>query len=182
MATTRIDGGHRLAIPSSADVRLDRPAVLKAVDRRMRVGLAQALRGLAEDDAVAVVVIRERAAFCAGQHQTESPTMTAAEAAQRITDYADHAGSRAAMTHPVRLPSGIGSQIAVLLVGIIGLLYLILAAAFVLQAPCNRPVRPPSKAWSRRPGSSPGCRGGLPQRRPHSINLWDDRPSRRRGA
>lgn len=41
-----------------------------------------------------------------------------------------------------RLPSGIGSQIALLVVGVIGLLYLILSVAFILQAPRNRPGPP----------------------------------------
>ncbi|MCU4179605.1 ATP-binding protein [Bosea sp. BH3] len=46
------------------------------------------------------------------------------------------------MTRLFRLPSGIGSQIALLVVGVIGLLYLILSVAFVLQAPRNRPGPP----------------------------------------
>lgn len=46
------------------------------------------------------------------------------------------------MTRLFRLPSGIGSQIALLVFGVIGLLYLILAAAFVLQAPRSRPGPP----------------------------------------
>lgn len=41
-----------------------------------------------------------------------------------------------------RRPARIGSQIALLVVGVIGLLYLILAATFVLQAPRNRPGPP----------------------------------------
>ncbi|MGX5736640.1 ATP-binding protein [Bosea thiooxidans] len=42
----------------------------------------------------------------------------------------------------LRRPARIGSQIALLVVGVIGLLYLILAASFVLQAPRNRPGPP----------------------------------------
>jgi signal transduction histidine kinase len=50
------------------------------------------------------------------------------------------------MTRLFRLPSGIGSQIALLVVGVIGLLYLILAVAFVLQAPRDRPAPPAFEA------------------------------------
>ncbi len=46
------------------------------------------------------------------------------------------------MTGLFRRPARIGSQIALLVVGVIGLLYLILAATFVLQAPRNRPGPP----------------------------------------
>jgi hypothetical protein len=46
------------------------------------------------------------------------------------------------MRRPFRLPSGIGSQIALLVVGVVGLLYLILAATFVLHAPHSQPGPP----------------------------------------
>ena len=44
----------------------------------------------------------------------------------------------------LRLPARIGSQVALLVVGIIALLYLILAVALVLLAPRNRPGPPAS--------------------------------------
>lgn len=46
------------------------------------------------------------------------------------------------MIHPFRLPARIGSQIALLVVGVIGLLYLVLAVALVWQAPRGRPGPP----------------------------------------
>jgi len=46
------------------------------------------------------------------------------------------------MTGLFHRPARIGSQIALLVVGVIGLLYLILAVTFVLQAPRNRPAPP----------------------------------------
>ncbi|MGO4406263.1 ATP-binding protein [Bosea sp. RAF48] len=46
------------------------------------------------------------------------------------------------MTHPFRLPARIGSQIALLVVGVIGLIYLILAGVLVWQAPRDRPGPP----------------------------------------
>lgn len=46
------------------------------------------------------------------------------------------------MTRLLRLPARIGSQIALLVVGIIGLLYLVLAATLILYAPRNRPGPP----------------------------------------
>lgn len=46
------------------------------------------------------------------------------------------------MIRPFRLPARIGSQVALLVVGVIGLLYLILAVALIVLAPRNRPGPP----------------------------------------
>ncbi|GAU86033.1 ATP-binding protein [Bosea sp. BIWAKO-01] len=46
------------------------------------------------------------------------------------------------MIHPFRLPARIGSQIALLVVGVIGLLYLVLSVTLVWQAPRGRPGPP----------------------------------------
>jgi len=46
------------------------------------------------------------------------------------------------MSWPFRLPARIGSQIALLVLSVIGLLYLLLASALIVQSPRNRPGPP----------------------------------------
>lgn len=46
------------------------------------------------------------------------------------------------MSWPFRLPARIGSQIALLVLSVIGLLYLLLAGALIVQSPRNRPGPP----------------------------------------
>jgi enoyl-CoA hydratase/carnithine racemase len=73
-----------------ARVTLNRPRILNAIDRNVRVTLARAFRTLSADDSIAVVILKGAGrAFSAGQDQAESARMTAADAAQRIEDYAD---------------------------------------------------------------------------------------------
>ncbi|MFO1326775.1 MAG: enoyl-CoA hydratase/isomerase family protein [Rubrivivax sp.] len=71
-----------------ATLTFDRPAVMNAFDRAQRLRLDAALRALAGDEAVRVIVLTGAGrAFCAGQDQHESAAMDQAASAQRIDDY-----------------------------------------------------------------------------------------------
>lgn len=72
-----------------AEVIMNRPAVLNAITRRVRRDLAETFDRLSADDDVRVIILGGAGrAFCAGQDQHESASMTAADAARRIEDYA----------------------------------------------------------------------------------------------
>ncbi|GAA5235931.1 enoyl-CoA hydratase/isomerase family protein [Verticiella sediminum] len=71
-----------------ATLTLQRPEVLNAFNRTQRVEMVQALREVAQDDSVRVLVITGQGkAFCAGQDQNESAAMDAAASADRIDEF-----------------------------------------------------------------------------------------------
>ncbi len=101
-------------------IALGRPAVLNALNRAQRLGLADAFARLDADPGVRAIILRgEGRAFCAGQDQRESAGMDAAAAVERIDHYAALYDGMRRVTKPIIAQchghvAGAGLQLALL--------------------------------------------------------------------